>query len=119
LKREPRNPAERFTVPNDLLGDFLGIANQQRAVRPSLGIESRAGYRRPATLLPDIRDSTGVAREELVGGCLRRLCNVPQRMDADLQAIGRMSLALSGFSIEIDQRPEAPRFATDDRDHQW
>ena len=34
LKREPGDPAQRFTVSKDLLGDFLGIANQQRAVRP-------------------------------------------------------------------------------------
>src|SRR6185503_164623 len=71
-----------------------------------------------ATLLADVRDSTRVAREELVGGFLRGLCDVPERMDADLQPIGRMSVSLTGFSIQIDQGPEAPRFAADDRDHQ-
>jgi hypothetical protein len=118
LKREPGDPAQRFTVSKDLLGDFLRITNQQRAVRPSLGIEPRAGHGRPATLLADVGDSTGLAREELVGGFLRGLCDVPERMDAHLQAIGRMSVSLTGFSIQIDQRAEAPRFAADDRDHQ-
>ena len=73
LKREPRDPADRFAVSNDLLGDFLGTANQQRAVRPSLRIEPRAGHGRPATLLPHIGDGPGETREELVGGFLRRL----------------------------------------------
>ena len=57
LKREPGDPAQRFAVSKDLLGDFLGIANQQRAVRPSLGIEPRAGHGRPATLLAHVSDS--------------------------------------------------------------
>ena len=43
---------------------------------------------------------------------------IAERMDADLQTIERMSVSLTGFAIQIDQRPEAPRFAADDRDHQ-
>jgi hypothetical protein len=43
---------------------------------------------RPAALLANIGDRTSVAREELVGDFLRRLCDVPERMDTDLQAIG-------------------------------
>lgn len=87
LKREPGDPAERFAVSKDLLGDLLRMTNQQRAVRPSLGIEPRAGHWRPAALLPHIGDGTGVAREELIGSFLRRLCDVPERMDADLESI--------------------------------
>src|SRR5213080_3195978 len=101
LKREPRDPAERLAVSHDLLGDFLGIANQQRSVRPSLRIEPRTGCGWPATLLPHIGKGARVAREELVGGFLRRLRDVPERMDADLQAVGRMSISLTGFPIQI------------------
>jgi len=34
LKREPGDPAQRFTVSKDLLGDLFRITNQQRADRP-------------------------------------------------------------------------------------
>src|SRR6185295_635949 len=102
-----------------LLSDLLRIPDQQRAVRPSLGIEPGAGRGRPATLLADVGESTGVAGEELVGGFLRGLRDVPERMDPDLQSIRRVSVLVTRFSIQIDQGPEAPRFAADDRDHQW
>jgi hypothetical protein len=45
LSKASRAETKNFS---DLLGDFLGIANQQRAVRPSLRIEPRAGHGRPA-----------------------------------------------------------------------
>src|SRR6266446_722572 len=40
-------------------------------------------------------------------------------MDADLKLIRRMTGAATGFTVTIDQRPKAMRFAANDRDHQW
>ena len=39
-------------------------------------------------------------------------------MDADFQLLGRVPVSLTRFTIEIDERTEAVRPATNDRDHQ-
>src|SRR6476620_9884736 len=40
-------------------------------------------------------------------------------MNTNLQPLAGMSGAVAGFPIEIDKRTEAPRFSTDDCNHQW
>src|SRR5207244_4344442 len=52
------------------------------------------------------------------GGLVRCCGDVAKAVDTDLQAIGRESSSAAGLSIEIDERPKAPRFSADDRDHQ-
>ena len=75
-------------MPEDLRGDLVGCADEQGAVRRELSVELRAGDRPPTALLADGAERAGVAREEIIGGLLRRFRNLPQAMHADLQAIG-------------------------------
>ena len=117
LKREAGDTAQRFAVPNDLLDYFFGAAHEQRALRGSLRIEVGTGDGRPSAFLRDRGESAGVAWEEVIDGFLRRRCDIAQGVYAHSQLIGRVSEPLAGFAVEIDKRPEAPRFAADDRDH--
>ena len=104
-------------MPDDLLYHFVGAANQQRALRASLCIEPGTRDGRPSALLPHISECLGVPRKEVIRCLLRRRRDVAQRMHADFQLICRESKALTRFPVEIDQRPEAPRLATDDGHH--
>src|ERR1700681_2391286 len=105
-------------MSNDLLGDFVGAANQQRAVWTSLSVETRARDGRPSALLPDVGEGTGVPGKELIGRFLRRGRDIAERVHSDLQSIGRVPRTLACLSIEIDERTEAPRLTADDCDHQ-
>ena len=105
-------------MTNDLLSHFVGIADQQRAEWTSLGVERATGHRGPAALLPDVGDGTGIAGIELVGRLLGCLGDIAERVNADFQSIRREARLLTGFAVEIDERPEPPRFTADDRHHQ-
>lgn len=105
-------------MSNDLLYHFVGVANQQRAVRASLSVETRTRDGRPSALLPDIGDGAGVAGKEVIGGVLRRRGHVTQGVYADLQSIECVPRSPASLPVEIDQWPEAPSFTADDGDHQ-
>jgi hypothetical protein len=47
LKGEARNATERLAVSKDFLDDFLGAADQERALWTSLSVETGAGDGRP------------------------------------------------------------------------
>src|SRR3954468_10025968 len=66
LEREARHSAQCFAVSEDLLDDFIGAADQQRALRASLRVEAFAGHRRPAALTADVGECSRVAGEESV-----------------------------------------------------
>src|SRR3954467_4692331 len=61
LEREARHSAECFTVADDLLDDFIGAADQERALRTSLRVEAFAGDWRPAPLTTDVGERARVA----------------------------------------------------------
>src|SRR4051812_17584642 len=54
LESEARHSAECFAMADDLLDDFIGAADQQRALRASLRVEALAGDRRPTALTTDV-----------------------------------------------------------------
>jgi len=117
LKSEAGDTTKRFTVANDLLYYFFGVADEQRALRGSLRIEVSTGDGRPSALLRDRGDGAGVAWEGVIDGLLCRACDIAQGVYADSQSIGRVSEPLAGFSVEINERSEARRFTADDCDH--
>ena len=86
MKSDAGDPAQRFTVSNDLLRHFVGVADQQGAMRTALCVETRAGCGRPAALLRDAGDGAGVAGEIGIGSLPRRGCDIAQRVYADLRS---------------------------------
>ena len=64
MKCEAGDTTKRFTVPNNLLYYFFGVADEQRALRTQLRIEIGAGDGRPSALLRDRGDRTGVSRKK-------------------------------------------------------
>src|SRR5258708_32679919 len=105
-------------MSDDLLRDLVRIADQECTVRTSLRVERTPRNRRPPALLPDIRDGACVAREEFIGGLLRRGRDVTQRGHANLETIGRMPRTCARLTVEIDQGTKTPRLSPDDGDHQ-
>src|SRR3954466_12568055 len=78
LEREARHSAECFAVAEDLLDDFIGTADQQRALRPSLRVEAFAGDWRPAALTTDVGECPGVPGKEFVSCLFCGRCDVAQ-----------------------------------------
>src|SRR2546430_7453948 len=105
-------------MPNDLLYNFFGVANEQRALRSQLPIEIGAGDGRPSPLLRDRGDGAGVSRKEVISSLLRRWRDVAQGVYADSESIGRVSEPLAGLPVEINKWPEAPRFTAAHCAHQ-
>src|SRR5258708_24445597 len=101
----------------DLFDDFFGVANEQCALWGSLRFEVGTGDGRPSALLCDRGEGADVARKEVVDGLLRGRCDVAESVYADFQSIGRVSESLAGFTVEINERPEAPWFTADDCNH--
>src|SRR5207302_1454210 len=102
--------AQRFTMSNDLLDHFVGVANQQRALGTPLGVETRAADRGPSALPRDTAHRTSVAGEEVIGGFFRGGGDIAERVHAHLQLIRRVPRLLARLPVEIDERTEAPRF---------
>jgi hypothetical protein len=117
LKSEAGDTAQCFTVPNDLLYDFFCVADEQRTLRGSLRIEASTGDGWPSALLRDRGDGAGVAGKEVIDGLLCRTCDIAQGVYADFQSIGRVPEPLAGFSLKINERPEASRFTADNCNH--
>jgi hypothetical protein len=57
-------------VSNDLLGHFVGFADQQCAMSTSLGVEPRTGDGRPPALLRDIGNGARIAGEEFIASLM-------------------------------------------------
>ena len=51
LEADSRQPAQRLAVEGDLLGHLLGAADEQRPLRPALGVEVGTGDGRPSAFL--------------------------------------------------------------------
>ena len=116
MKTEAGDTPQRLIVSNDLLDYFFGVADEHRALRGSLRIKVSTGDGGPSALLRDRGDGARVTWKEVVNGLLRRRCDIAQGVYADSQSIGRVSEPLASFSVEINERPEAPRFTADDCD---
>ena len=74
-------------MSQDLLYDFIGAPNQERALWTPLCVEPRTSDRSPSPFFPDVRERTSVAGKEIVGGLLRSRCDITERVHADLQSI--------------------------------
>src|ERR1700737_5561990 len=118
LKGETRDAAQRFTVSNDLLCDFLRIANQQRTLRTSLSVEISASDGTPAALFPNVSERASVARKEIISGLLRRRRDIAERVHTDFESIRGVSRTPARFPVEIDERAEPVRMPTNDGNHQ-
>jgi len=88
LKSEAGDTTKRFTVANDLLYYFFGVADEQRALRGSLRIEVSTGDGRPSALLRDSGDGAGVAWEEVIDGFLCRACYIARECTPTLSRSG-------------------------------
>ena len=105
-------------MPNEFVSDFVRVPDEERAPGPELRIEVTARHRGPSPFLADIAHDLRPAGEVYVGGFLRRLGHETRRMHADDQSLWRVPRTPARLAVEIDERPEAPRFAADDRHHQ-
>jgi hypothetical protein len=54
-------------MPQDFVGHFVRVADQQRAVGTALCVNTRAGHGRPAAFLADIGHRLSVAGEKRIG----------------------------------------------------
>src|SRR5438270_2975978 len=117
-ERDSRDAGQRVAGSQDLRGDLVGGADQQRAVRGDLSVELGSRDRPPSTLLADRTEGARITREKVFGGLVRSCCDVAKAVDTDLQAIGRESSSAASLPIAIEEPPKAPRFAADDRDYQ-
>src|SRR5882762_4132148 len=117
LKTEAGDTAQHPAIVDDLLDHFVCVADKQRALRGSLRIESSTGDRRPSALLCDRGEGADIAWKEVVDRLLRCRRDIAQGVHANFQSIGRVSKALAGFPVEINERTEAPRFTVNDCDH--
>ena len=106
-------------MAKDLFGNFIGIANQQRAFWPGLRVKACSCYRRPAPFPANLIKYLRIAGEEFVCGLAACFCYEPNGMEPDFQVFFFMTGFDAGFFIKIDQWFETMRFAADDGHHQW
>src|SRR5260221_247050 len=104
-------------MSDDLLGDVVGITDQERTVRASLRVERSQCDRRPSALLPDIGDGPRIAGKELIGGLLRRRGYIAERGSTNLEAIGWMPRTRTRLTGKLDEGTETSRLSSDDGDH--
>lgn len=97
---------------------LLRDCRPQRAVLTKHSIEMCTRDRRPAAFFANLSERFGVAREKIINRLLSRINDVAQRMNADFELVGCMSRAPSIFPIDVNERTEPPRLATNDSDHQ-
>src|SRR5438552_16339726 len=93
-------------MANDLLHHFGGLADQQSAVQSPLGVVVPPRHGRPAALSRHGVHGTGVTGKEVIRRFLRRSGDVAERVDANLEALERVSRLLAGLAIEVDERAE-------------
>src|SRR5688572_24631166 len=105
-------------MPQNLFGDVVRLADQERAFRSELCVEVFPRHAPPAPLLGDTFYRLGVAEKESVGRLFPRRGDVPQRVHADLERLAGMAEPLRRFIIEVDQRSKPPCLAADDRHHE-
>lgn len=118
LETEPRDAAESGTVLEDFLSDFIGTADEERAMAADERVKMSARDGRPAALFADLGESVGVTGKKLFGGLLVGGGDVTESVYAHFELLRRMPGGGSGFPIEIDERAEASGLTADDGDHQ-
>src|SRR5215211_1727702 len=105
-------------MAHDLLGHFGRTADEQRPVRTSLHVKRPACDWPPSALLADLGECASISREKTVGRLLRRVCDIAERVHADVERGVGVSGTAAGFSVKIDQRTKASRFSAYNRYHQ-
>ena len=106
--------SEDLVLAQDLVGDLLRAAHQQRALGPAHRVELPAPDRQPAAFPPDGVHGRGVVREERVGRALRRVADEAQRVDAQRHGQRIVPGARGRGPIELRKRREAIGHAADD-----
>src|ERR1700720_3564579 len=105
-------------MSNDFVDHFLRAPNEQRTAAAALRVKTGACHWWPAAFLADIRHGFGISGIKCVGSLLRGFVDIAQHMYAHFKLLLRISVLLTGFLVQIDQRPETTRFSADDRHHQ-
>jgi hypothetical protein len=118
LEADAGDAAESFVHLKKLGGYGFRIADKERAGGATQGFELVASDRRPAAFLTDPGERFCVAREEVVGGLLVSVGNVAEGVDADFELLGGVTGTLTGYTVEVNKRAEAMRFAANDSDHE-
>ena len=101
-----------------LVGDGVGIAEEERAVRAAGGVELRPRRGGEAALPRDLAEHLVPARVDRVGGGSDAVADVAEDVQPDLEVSRRVAGLRAGPAVEVDERREPARFAADDRDHQ-
>src|SRR6185295_2442980 len=117
-KRESRYSAQHFVVVVNLVDHVFRTTNDQRTVWPDLRIEMRPRHRTPSALLAGLGHALHISGVEVLNRLAGGTRNVAQRVYANLQLVGRMAGASACLPVEVDEWPESPRIAADDRHHQ-
>lgn len=118
LEREAVDTAERLAVMEKLLRHLVRLADEESTFRSDLRVVLRARHREPSTFARNGLDRARPAWIELIGSLSRRGGHVPGRVHTDHKLFGTEAGTLPGFAIQIDERPEPARLASDDSDHQ-
>lgn len=69
LETEPRDAAESGAVFEDFLRDFIGAADEERAMAADERVEMSARDGRPAALFADLGESVGVTGKNSSAAC--------------------------------------------------
>src|ERR1700730_11094532 len=98
--------------------DGFDVADEQRAFRSAQRVKLRPCSWRPSPFLANFGEGVGVAGEKSVRGFLGGIAEKSNHVQTDFQLFGFVSAANACFTVKIDERPEAVRFAADDGNHE-
>src|ERR1700733_13606523 len=111
---DARDTAERIADAVHLPRNSLRVTDEEGSVFRPLGVEGRSRRRWPAALAADARKGCGIGGPQNIGSFLRRVGEEADAMQGHVEGLGRMAGATTRFPIEVDERAEAVRLATDD-----
>ena len=102
----------------DLRRDLVRAADEIRASRSTLGLELLAGRGRPPPFAADLGHHVQVRGVRVVRGAPGVVRDQTVRVDADRKLRRIVAGPARGLPVEVDERNEAPRLASDDRERQ-
>ncbi len=94
--------AERRVLIEDLLDHLLRGADRKVRAKMQSGLELRGAWSAASRARGRCGHLRGVAREELVGGSLRRLRHIAVSVEADRQLICGVAGLFRGFAEQIE-----------------
>ena len=114
LNRDAGDATEDFIDGEDLLGNSIRAADEQRACGASCGVELRAGYGRPSAFLADSAEDVRISWEEVIGGLRGGVGKETDRMYADGELLWGVPCAAACLTIEINEWAKALGLAAND-----